>query len=363
MPKKAILTGVALFSMFLGGGNLIFPLLSGVHAARFIEYSFFGFALTGVLVPFFGLWTVLAHQGRVESIFAPLGSFFGRLFPLALLTFWIPLGSGPRCIVLAQTALELHSPGVPGVVFILLYSALSFVLTLKKSRVVDFLGYVMTPAILCSIGYIVVSSFLSEISYPIDGLIVSSESVFWHGFFAGLKTQDFIAAFFFSSFIYQLFPGENEVQERKQRRHFVMIASCTGLFLLSVVYFSMIYCGSVHAGLLNGLRGDQLLYALLTKAAPSSLMDWASWVMISMSCLSTSMALHAVFASYMEQQQFFALKYVHWVLISLVCCAGLAFYGFEMISGIIEPAMNFLYPSLGVLALGSFISRLRLSSS
>ena len=65
---SALVVGLALFSMFFGSGNLIFPLMLGRDAGAAFAISAFGFVLTAVLVPAFGIIAIAFAQGSYEKI-------------------------------------------------------------------------------------------------------------------------------------------------------------------------------------------------------------------------------------------------------------------------------------------------------
>jgi len=52
---------MALFAMFFGAGNIVFPLYLGANAGQNIGHALFGFLLAGVGMPFLGL---LSTQSR-----------------------------------------------------------------------------------------------------------------------------------------------------------------------------------------------------------------------------------------------------------------------------------------------------------
>ena len=63
-------TGLALFSMFFGAGNLVFPLLIGqTVGAENVWFAIAGLGLTAVIVPFVGLASMLLFQANYYKFF------------------------------------------------------------------------------------------------------------------------------------------------------------------------------------------------------------------------------------------------------------------------------------------------------
>ena len=77
-----ISTGLAMFSMFFGSGNLVFPLLVGQLSQGHYLAAFAGIFLTGVLVPFLGILVMFLFKGDSNALFGKLGkpAIFGFLF-------------------------------------------------------------------------------------------------------------------------------------------------------------------------------------------------------------------------------------------------------------------------------------------
>ncbi|MCB1213359.1 MAG: branched-chain amino acid transport system II carrier protein [Chlamydiia bacterium] len=93
-----------MFSMFFGSGNLMFPLSLGVSAQGDLFYGALGFILAAVLLPLFGVLVMVLYEGDADRFFSFLPSKAAFGFIALLLTIWIPLGSGPRCIALAYSS-------------------------------------------------------------------------------------------------------------------------------------------------------------------------------------------------------------------------------------------------------------------
>ena len=68
---QVLTTGLAMFSMFFGAGNIVFPLLVGQQAQGMTIYATLGLLLTAVIVPFSGLFAMLLFNGDYMR-------FFGR---------------------------------------------------------------------------------------------------------------------------------------------------------------------------------------------------------------------------------------------------------------------------------------------
>ena len=78
--KKIIsvfLIGIALFSMFFGGGNLTFPLWSGIQSKSPLSTTL-GFLISGVLIPFYGIMIGLYFKGDYKKCLSVFGKPFAQ---------------------------------------------------------------------------------------------------------------------------------------------------------------------------------------------------------------------------------------------------------------------------------------------
>ncbi|CAA4112203.1 branched-chain amino acid transport system carrier protein [Staphylococcus aureus] len=77
MKKQVIISGLMLFSLFFGAGNLIFPPMLGHTAGQNMWIGMLGFALTGILLPFITVIVVAFYDEGVESVGNRIHPWFG----------------------------------------------------------------------------------------------------------------------------------------------------------------------------------------------------------------------------------------------------------------------------------------------
>ena len=102
LKSKTLLSGLAMFSMFFGAGNIIFPLAVGHYAQDRTFLAVFGLLITAVAVPFIGLIAMILFEGDQKSFFGKIGQKPGFMVELLILLLLGPLGSTPRCVALAR---------------------------------------------------------------------------------------------------------------------------------------------------------------------------------------------------------------------------------------------------------------------
>ncbi|MDF2524651.1 MAG: braB, partial [Clostridiales bacterium] len=83
MNKKTfsdvIVVGFALFAMFFGAGNLIFPPSLGLMAGDKWVFALIGFLLTGVGMPLLGILAVSKSGGTMEKFAGKVSPTFAKI--------------------------------------------------------------------------------------------------------------------------------------------------------------------------------------------------------------------------------------------------------------------------------------------
>ena len=150
--KDVIILGFALFAMFFGAGNLIFPPFLGVISGSNWLIGFGGFILSDVGLALLAIIAAAKCNGEVDKVLSRSGKKLGIMLGSAIMICLGPLLAIPRT---AATTFEMGiSPlfdGFSPVLFSIIFFAMTFILTIKPSKVVDVIGQFLTPALLIAL--------------------------------------------------------------------------------------------------------------------------------------------------------------------------------------------------------------------
>ncbi|HOK52804.1 MAG TPA: branched-chain amino acid transport system II carrier protein, partial [Bacteroidales bacterium] len=91
--SQSLAIGLALFSMFFGAGNIIYPLAIGQYAGDKNIFAMAGMLLTAVLMPIAGVVAMVLFDGDYRQFFGRLGRMPGFLLGLVTISLLGPLGS------------------------------------------------------------------------------------------------------------------------------------------------------------------------------------------------------------------------------------------------------------------------------
>ena len=90
-------TGLMLFALFFGAGNLIFPALLGQQAGAHVFAAMFGFLLTGAGLPLVGIIAVAyANTADAQALAARVTPRYGLVYTVLLYLTIGPLFALPR---------------------------------------------------------------------------------------------------------------------------------------------------------------------------------------------------------------------------------------------------------------------------
>ncbi len=346
-------TGMALFSMFFGAGNLIFPLIVGVRSGTETSCAVLGLGLSAVLFPLLGLVAMLLYGGDLRAFLARLGAVPAMILLFVLYVSQGPLASMPRLVTLMHASIQSFFPSVSIALFSALVCGVIFLLAVRPNRMVHLLGVVLTPILLATMAVLVIVGMIK--GSPLLPAEAGGAFHFTEGLKGGYQTMDLIAALLFATIVIpHLLQGSESLPKEEKRallRKNMLGASAVAAGLLMLSYIGLCFLASRHAAMLQNLPPEQMLHAIATRVLGSA-GAWIAAAAVFFACLTTAISLAAVFAEYLKKELFrdkigFTLPLV----ITLAVTAVMSNLGFSGLMKLIGPAMQILYPSLIVLCL------------
>lgn len=354
-----------MFSMFFGAGNIVFPLALGDQAGEHYLYAMAGLLITAVGVPFLGLVAMTLYHGDYRAFFGQLGRWPGFIVTAIILGLLGPFGVIPRCLVVSFSTLKLILPDLTALPFYLATCLLILVLSLSKKSMVNILGYILTPAMIGLLAWVIVAGIWQAPEVPTSNL--SPQPQFWLGLKEGYQTMDLLAAFFFSSLIISTI-RQQLTEEQRQGSHWPVVkealkASIIGASLLALVYIGFCYIAAAHHGVIDATKKEEILGKIAFYVlGPSAGVVVAGAIILA--CLTTAIALAGVFAQFLSEDCTQGrISYFHGLLITLLITFGFSFLDFQGIAAFLNPLLEILYPGLIMLSLVSLAKKLSLRPS
>ncbi|MBP1634354.1 MAG: branched-chain amino acid:cation transporter, family [Acidobacteria bacterium] len=343
-----LVVGVALFAMFFGAGNLIFPPFMGMMAGSAWGAALLGFLITGIGMPLLGIVASARAGGSVEHLAGRVGPRFARILSVVIILAIGPLLAIPRT---GATTFELGvlpvAPWFSPALFSVLYFAVTLVFALNKSAVVDKIGKILTPFLLLTLAWIIVKGLVSPLGPLVDqGL----PQPFARGFREGYQTMDAMASVVFAEIVIGalVFKGYKGAGDQ------VRLASLAGVIAavgLGLVYGGLMYVGATGSTRFPaGIERTQLVVAI-SQALLGGTGKIALGLAVALACLTTSIGLTATVGDYFSGLWKGRLGYKAICLATVVFSGVFATVGVTTIVRVAVPLLVTVYPVVIVLIL------------
>jgi LIVCS family branched-chain amino acid:cation transporter len=355
--KTVLTAGFAMFSMFFGSGNLVFPLLAGKESLDQYPMATVGFMLTAVLVPFLGLIGMILFDGNYRSYFERLGKVPALFLIAAILMLIGPFGVVPRCITVAYGGFNLLMPNLPFEIFSLLFCGAIIACIWTKSKIIDIIGLFLTPFKLGGIVILIVFGlWFGDNAVPSE---MSTPKAITNAFFMGYQTFDLMAAFFFSSAIVYYMRNHLTAQDdNKTLIKMSIYASLIGAFLLTVVYIGFLGLGAKYAPYLQDAQPEHLLVAIGGHALGYFAKPIIA-IILAVGCLATAVILSTLFVDFLQTDvSKEKLKRPAAIFITMAITFAVSLLGFSKLMAVLGCILDVAYPALIALAIMNIISKL-----
>lgn len=352
----ALTGGFAMFSMFFGSGNLVFPLSVGAESVDLFAYAAAGLFITGVIVPFLGLISMICAEGNRRAFFKEIGRHPAFLLTFLMLAIMGPFGVSARCIIVAFSGVQLVFESLSEALFSFLFCCVTGVLCWQRAHIVSVIGRYLTPLLLGGIFLIILFGYYQAPAFVTSTQL--SETLFVKGVNQGYQTMDLLAAFFFSAATIQFLKSQTVLSKIEMNpMKLAVYASLVGMFLLSLVYGGFVYLGAAYSSQLEGVAPAQML----TMIAGLTLGSYALPIMsvtIALACLTTIIILTNLFAEFLSDEVCDGkISRKVSIIITLVISFLVSLAGFTKLASWIGMVLLYAYPSLIALAAGKIIEK------
>ena len=354
--KKVLTTGFAMFAMLFGAGNVVFPLILGRDSGHQLFFGLLGFCMTAVIVPLLGLVAVMLHHGYYKCLLAPLGKIPAFLIIASCMILLGPLAMTPRCVTISYAAIKSYLPAVPIWIFSGGCAVLIFLCTIKNSFIIDLLGKFLGPLKIKLLLFVIIKGIFAPVAMM--PVALTKMEGFRLGLLSGYGTCDLIAIIFLSSLILSRLRQGLHPEQQHDARAIIKLslqASLVGGLLLSLVYAGFCIASGLHGAQLASVeRAD--IFSSLSILILGEVGGCLANVTVAIACLTTAIALTAMFAMYLHKD-FSAsrLSYRFSLIITIIITAAIASLGFSGIMKFVSPIIEVLYPILIVYILGALL--------
>ena len=350
--KQIIISGLALFAIFFGAGNLIFPPFLGLNSGKDWFLASLGFNLSDSLLILLGILALSFRSANLKSFGGKLSNNFGSILSLVCITLVGPLLSIPRTgATTYEVALSPFYPNINKILFSFLFFALVYILTINGSKVVDRVGKYLTPTLLIILAILIIKG----IFYPDVVLESTAGNKFSAGFIEGYQTMDSLGPIFLTGIILEDLKNKG-ISEKNDLIRATIYSGLIAVFGLVIVYTGLTYVGAKSIAFADpDLNRTSLLIAISENLLGRNVQIALSLV-VGFACLSTAIGLVSAFASIFAEN-FKKLSYRFFVRLGVVISFVLSILGVDKIMEISIPTLLFVYPIVISLYILNLIDR------
>lgn len=351
--KDTIVIGAALFAMFFGAGNLIFPPAIGVQGGSQWILSLLGFLVTGIGLPVLGVLAVSKAGGTIDNLADVVGKKFSVIFGSIVVLAIGPLLAIPRTGATVYEIGVQPLSSIPPIVASIVYFSITLFFVIKPSGIIDKVGKILTPILLVVVGLIIFTGIFDPIGAPI---ITSIEKPFSDGFIQGYQTMDTLASIVLGGIILTALLEKGYTKRNDQTRITTMAGLMAGL-TLALVYGGLLYLGATISGQVAADIPKTDLIILITKTLLGAKGQLVVSLAVSAACLTTSIGLTAIVGNYFEGISKGKLSYKSIVIFTSVFSTVMSVIGVESLVKVAEPLLVLVYPIAIVLIVFNLLDR------
>ncbi|MDY3947569.1 MAG: branched-chain amino acid transport system II carrier protein [Ezakiella sp.] len=348
--KDTFVTGFAIFAMFLGAGNLIFPPHIGINAGNMFMTAMLGFLFTGIAMPMLGVVASAKTGGDMLDFSQIVSKKFGLIFTSLVLICIGPLLAIPRTgattyeigVVPIFGELnwgELWGISISRIVVSALYFLLNSILIMRPSSVVDIIGKYFTPVLLTLLIVLIVKGIVNPIGVPGEPTVANPFAL---GFREGYQTMDALGSFATAYVAIQSI--KSRVKDESEMKKATYMSTIVAAIGLTIVYGGFVYLGATGSIRFKDIaRTDATIK--IVEAIGSNMGKILLAVSMSFACITTSVGLSTVFVDGFHTISGGKLSKKFLLVFVSVLSFILSVFGVNQIIKLAVPILSTLYPS------------------
>lgn len=357
--KKTIIGDVlvvsfALFAMFLGAANIIFPPYIGALSGEGWTKACLGFILTGTGLPLLGVLATARAGGQPNDVPSRVSPQFSKIFITILILIIGPAFCVPRT---AATTIELSLipflpttwPTLPVMIIgCLVFFLICLFFVLSPGNALDRIGRFLTPMLITFLLGLIIWSVVRPVGQPVatDEAILK-QGLFHFGFTTGYQTMDALASILLSTTVFSslMAKGYSKAQTQKMM---VPVALISGFFI-TVVYGGFIWIGASGSASLQSIKE----FSALTVSAVHLLAGVPGRIILAiiifLACCTTAVGLIMTASEYFTTLFKGKISYRTNALVLTAISYVISIMGVEGIIQLASPMLEVMYPAVIVL--------------
>ena len=352
MAKKGALTGLLLFGIFFGAGNLIFPPTLGAQSGEQFLPAIAGFVFSGVGIAVLTLIIgTLNPKGYIYEISKKISPLFATIYLAALYLSIGPFFAIPRTATTSYAVgisplLAEADKGLGLIIFTLIYFVAAYLIALNPSKILDRIGRILTPVFALLIIILVI---LGAFKYGANAPQTASEayqiSAFGAGFLEGYNTLDALASVAFSVIAVQTLK-QLGFSSKKEYISTIWVVGIVVAIGFSALYIGLGFLGNHFPMTEEAMKGGTPGVYILSQATQEIFGSTAQLflaAMVTVTCFTTTVGLIVSTAEFFNGR-FPQISYKVYATVFTLIGFAIANLGLDAIIKYSVPVLVILYP-------------------
>ena len=353
MKKKlldTIIIGFALFAIFFGAGNLIFPPYLGVTAGENWGIATLAFLISDPLLSIIAVMVVAALGGSALNVGRRVHPLFASALAAICVLLIGPIFAVPRTGASThEIFVQSYVPDAPQWMTSLVFFGIVLWITYQENSVMDAIGKYLTPILLV----ILFCIFAAAIIHP-DATFAQTDGtgLFAQGFKEGYQTMDVLGAPLLAGVVMKDITRRGYLNKKDQFRMMFGVG-IVAFILLAVVYSTLAYSGASMSTVIDTTAQRA---AMLTTIVKNLLGSWGQLAMglaVCFACLTTAIGLTTTCGQYFEEVSKGKISYKKTILVTVAVEFIISLVGVDSLINLAVPVLTFIFPIMIALILFS----------
>ncbi|WP_149273915.1 branched-chain amino acid transport system II carrier protein [Pareuzebyella sediminis] len=352
--KETLVTAFALFSLFFGAGNLILPPQLGFKAGDLWWVVALGFCLSAVVIPLLGILAHAQQQGTIYDFGKKVSPVFSLVYCCIVYAISIGLPSPRTASVTHEMAIAPFFD-TPSFLTSMVYFSLVFIFVLNRSKLLDILGKILTPAII-----LILAIIMGVVLFSVDADLGATtfSNPFTTGILEGYQTFDAIGAVVVGAVIIVSINQKKSQAGYTEKKLLIRRAGGLAGLSLFLIYSGLIFSGATMVPYFDPeITRTNLLTGISIKTLGNNAHLFLS-LLVGLACFTTAVGIVTGTADFVRSRCKDSRK--AYILTAVVgCILGIVMGQFDVAYIIIValPALMIIYPITIVLIILNVLPR------
>ena len=353
MKKKlldTIIIGFALFAIFFGAGNLIFPPYLGVTAGENWGITTLAFLISDPLLSIIAVMVVAALGGSALNVGRRVHPLFASALAAICVLLIGPIFAVPRTGASThEIFVQSYVPEAPQWITSLVFFGIVLWITYQENSVMDAIGKYLTPILLIILFLI----FVGAVLQPNASFAATDRTgLFAQGFKEGYQTMDVLGAPLLAGVVMKDITRRGYLNKKDQFRMMFGVG-IVAFILLALVYSTLAYSGASMSTVIDSTAQRA---AMLTTIVKNLLGSWGQLAMglaVCFACLTTAIGLTTTCGQYFEEVSKGKISYKKTILVTVAVEFIISLVGVDSLINLAVPVLTFIFPIMIALILFS----------